>query len=202
MALCRSLAASAPSCAGRPAGSGPTGRVSRDGRVALPLALRLRDGLRREAPATCGMGQPARRPQDSRRCSRRARRTVATTSPSGTPRWRAGLVVGQRELRLPLPGFAEAWQTFVFLDGGRVWTLDRRFARRGRPGAGRLLRRDRGGDQLPDGGGGGSWRHKLNLGAGPAGAGGRSRRWRRRPATDARPAGRRLHLHFAIGSTF
>jgi outer membrane protein insertion porin family len=32
------------------------------------------------------------------------------------------------ELQLPLPGFDEKWQTFLFLDGGRVWTPDSRFA--------------------------------------------------------------------------
>ncbi|MGH7581374.1 MAG: BamA/OMP85 family outer membrane protein, partial [Gemmatimonadales bacterium] len=32
------------------------------------------------------------------------------------------------EVQLPLPGFDEKWQTFVFLDGGRVWTPDDRFA--------------------------------------------------------------------------
>ena len=32
------------------------------------------------------------------------------------------------EIQLPLPGFDEKWQTFVFLDGGRVWTPDDRFA--------------------------------------------------------------------------
>jgi outer membrane protein insertion porin family len=32
------------------------------------------------------------------------------------------------EVHLPLPGFDEKWQTFAFLDGGRVWTPDDRFA--------------------------------------------------------------------------
>ena len=32
------------------------------------------------------------------------------------------------EVQLPLPGFDEKWQTFAFLDGGRVWTPDDRFA--------------------------------------------------------------------------
>jgi outer membrane protein insertion porin family len=31
-------------------------------------------------------------------------------------------------LQLPLPGFDAKWQTFLFLDGGRVWTPDDRFA--------------------------------------------------------------------------
>ncbi|HEY7480965.1 MAG TPA: BamA/TamA family outer membrane protein [Gemmatimonadales bacterium] len=32
------------------------------------------------------------------------------------------------EMQLPLPGFDEKWQTFVFLEGGSVWTPDSRFA--------------------------------------------------------------------------
>jgi outer membrane protein insertion porin family len=32
------------------------------------------------------------------------------------------------ELQLPLPGFDEKWQTFVFLDGASVWTPDDRFS--------------------------------------------------------------------------
>lgn len=35
---------------------------------------------------------------------------------------------GSAQLQLPLPGFDAKWQTFVFLDGGRVWTPDDRFA--------------------------------------------------------------------------
>jgi outer membrane protein insertion porin family len=115
---------------------------------------------------------------------------------------------GSVELRLPLPGFAEAWQTFVFLDGGRVWTPDRRFALDAADleqddffaatGAGISYQTVVGAVQLALG-------YKLNpsaldlrapedvLAALEEG----------RPATDAeeRP-GRRLHLHFAIGSTF
>lgn len=34
---------------------------------------------------------------------------------------------GSIEVRLPLPGFAEEWQSFIFLDGGRVWNPDGRF---------------------------------------------------------------------------
>jgi outer membrane protein insertion porin family len=115
---------------------------------------------------------------------------------------------GSVELRLPLPGFAEAWQTFVFLDGGRVWTPDRRFALDAADleqddffaatGTGISYQTVVGAVQLALG-------YKLNpsaldlrapedvLAALEEG----------RPATDAeeRP-GRRLHLHFAIGSTF
>ena len=32
------------------------------------------------------------------------------------------------EVQLPLPGFDAKWQTFVFLDGARVWTPDDRFS--------------------------------------------------------------------------
>jgi outer membrane protein insertion porin family len=31
------------------------------------------------------------------------------------------------EVQMPLPGFDEKWQTFVFLDGARIWTPDDRF---------------------------------------------------------------------------
>lgn len=37
-------------------------------------------------------------------------------------------LTGSVELRMPLPGFSDSWETFVFLDGGRIWTPDRRFA--------------------------------------------------------------------------
>jgi outer membrane protein insertion porin family len=117
-------------------------------------------------------------------------------------------LMGSVELRLPLPGFAEAWQTFVFLDGGRVWIPDDRFAL-GVPD----LEQD---DFFAATGGGISYQtvvgavqfalgYKLNpsvldlrtpedvLGALEAG----------QPATVAEErSGRRLHLHFAIGSTF
>jgi outer membrane protein insertion porin family len=32
------------------------------------------------------------------------------------------------EVRMPLPGFGQDWQSFAFLDGGRIWTPDPRFA--------------------------------------------------------------------------
>jgi outer membrane protein insertion porin family len=37
-------------------------------------------------------------------------------------------VQGSAELQLPLPGFDAKWQTFVFLDGAKVWTPDDRFS--------------------------------------------------------------------------
>jgi outer membrane protein insertion porin family len=115
---------------------------------------------------------------------------------------------GSVELRLPLPGFAEAWQTFVFLDGGRVWTPDARFALDAADleqddffaatGAGISYQTVVGAVQLALG-------YKLNpstldlrepedvLAALEEG----------RPVTDAEErSARRLHLHFAIGSTF
>ena len=35
---------------------------------------------------------------------------------------------GSLELRLPAPGLPSAWGIYLFLDGGRVWTPDDRFA--------------------------------------------------------------------------
>jgi outer membrane protein insertion porin family len=37
-------------------------------------------------------------------------------------------VQASAEVQLPLPGFDAKWQTFVFLDGARVWTPDDRFS--------------------------------------------------------------------------
>ena len=37
-------------------------------------------------------------------------------------------VVGSAELQVPLPGLGDAFRGFVFLDGGRIWTPDSRFA--------------------------------------------------------------------------
>ena len=37
-------------------------------------------------------------------------------------------LLGSAEVQLPLPGFGDAWQTFLFFDSGRVWTPDSRFA--------------------------------------------------------------------------
>jgi outer membrane protein insertion porin family len=39
-----------------------------------------------------------------------------------------GRLLGSAEVQLPLPGFSDAWQTFLFFDTGRIWTPDRRFA--------------------------------------------------------------------------
>ncbi|MBA2459954.1 MAG: BamA/TamA family outer membrane protein [Gemmatimonadales bacterium] len=117
-------------------------------------------------------------------------------------------LAGSVELRLPLPGFAEAWQTFGFLDGGRVWIPDERFALGARDfeqddffyavGGGISYQTVVGAVQFAVG-------YKLNpsaldlrspdevLAAREAGL----------PVTAAEArSGRRLHLHFAIGSTF
>ena len=37
-------------------------------------------------------------------------------------------VAGSIELQMPFPGLGSGWGTHVFLDGGRVWTTDERFA--------------------------------------------------------------------------
>ena len=37
-------------------------------------------------------------------------------------------LVGSVELHFPMPGLSEQFQPYVFYDGGRVWTPDRRFA--------------------------------------------------------------------------
>lgn len=36
--------------------------------------------------------------------------------------------VGSAEVQLPMPGFSDAWQSFLFLDAGRIWIPDSRFA--------------------------------------------------------------------------
>jgi outer membrane protein assembly factor BamA len=115
---------------------------------------------------------------------------------------------GSIELRLPLPGFSESWETFVFLDGGRIWTPERRFALNAGDldqddfyfgtGAGISFRTVVGAVQLALG-------YKLNpspldlrspgdvLAALSAG----------QPVTSVPTESRqRLHLHFAIGTTF
>ncbi len=115
---------------------------------------------------------------------------------------------GSVELRLPLPGFAEAWQSFVFLDGGRVWNPDGRFDLDApdleqddffaATGAGISYETVVGAVQFALG-------YKLN----PSTLDLRSpgdvleALQEGRPLTDTeRRSGQRLHLHFAIGSTF
>jgi len=115
---------------------------------------------------------------------------------------------GSVELRMPLPGFAEEWQTFVFLDGGRVWTPDERFALGvedleqddffAATGAGISYQTVVGAVQLALG-------YKLNPSALDLRESDEvlSALEEGRPVTDAETRGiRRLHLHFAIGSSF
>jgi outer membrane protein insertion porin family len=37
-------------------------------------------------------------------------------------------LLGSAEIQLPVPGFSDAWQSFLFFDSGRIWTPDRRFS--------------------------------------------------------------------------
>jgi outer membrane protein insertion porin family len=112
------------------------------------------------------------------------------------------------ELHLPVPGFSDKWQSFLFLDGARVWTPDSRF----RPDLGGLVQ-----DRFFLGAGGGvgyetvvgaiqvALGYKLN----PSALDLRdpnevvdalvSGRPLSEVPTDSR---RRWHLHFSIGATF
>lgn len=51
-----------------------------------------------------------------------------TISQRYTPIGGLARVAGSVELQLPMPLMSNKWQSFVFLDGGRVWTPDSRFA--------------------------------------------------------------------------
>jgi outer membrane protein insertion porin family len=125
-----------------------------------------------------------------------------------TPLGGLARLTGSVEVRMPLPGFAEEWQTFVFLDGGRVWIPDERFTL-GRPdleqdeffsavGAGISYQTVVGAVQVALG-------YKLNPSAldlrGPEDVLEALEAGQPVTAAEAR-SGRRLHLHFAIGSTF
>ncbi len=117
-------------------------------------------------------------------------------------------LTGSVELRMPLPGFAEAWQTFAFLDGGRIWTPDDRFRLDAEEfeqddffysvGGGISYQTVVGAVQLALG-------YKLNPSVldlrSPEGV--LEARQAGLPVTSAEArSGRRMHLHFAIGSTF
>jgi outer membrane protein insertion porin family len=39
-----------------------------------------------------------------------------------------GRLLASAEVQLPVPGMGNAWQSFLFLDGGRIWSPDSRFA--------------------------------------------------------------------------
>ncbi len=117
-------------------------------------------------------------------------------------------VSGTIELRLPLPGFSPSWQSFLFLDGGRVWTPDTRFRSSPDPigqqeyfastGAGLSFQTVVGAVQVALG-------YKLNPSAfdlrDPAKV--LNAQLQGQPVESVPEEGRRrLHLHFAIGATF
>ena len=117
-------------------------------------------------------------------------------------------LLGSAEVQLPMPGFSDAWQAFLFLDAGRIWIPDRRFALN----AGELDQEDYftsvgagigyqtvvGAIQIAVG-------YKLN----PSALDLRSPQGVFEALEEGRPLSsvptesrRRLHLHFSIGSTF
>jgi outer membrane protein insertion porin family len=119
-----------------------------------------------------------------------------------------GRLLGSAEVQLPLPGFGDAWQSFLFFDSGRVWTPDSRFALN----AGEL---DQGGYFASIGAGLGyetvvgaiefAVGYKLN----PSALDLRSPQGVLEALEEGRPLSsvptesrRRLHLHFSIGSSF
>jgi outer membrane protein insertion porin family len=59
---------------------------------------------------------------------------VRTFADRYTPLGGLARLTSSLELQLPLPGFGEKWRSFVFSDGGRIWTPDSRF----NPGGGAL----------------------------------------------------------------
>ena len=116
--------------------------------------------------------------------------------------------LGSAEVQLPMPGFSDAWQAFLFLDAGRIWIPDRRFALN----AGELDQ----GDYFTSVGAGIGYQtvvgaiqiavgYKLN----PSALDLRSPQGVFEALEEGRPLSsvptesrRRLHLHFSIGSTF
>jgi outer membrane protein assembly complex protein YaeT len=117
-------------------------------------------------------------------------------------------LLGSAEVQLPLPGLSDAWQSFVFFDTGRIWSPDRRFALNAGEldqddyfaavGAGIGYETVVGAIQLAVG-------YKLN----PSALDLRSPQGVLEALEEGRPLSsvatesrRRLHLHFAIGSTF
>jgi len=107
-----------------------------------------------------------------------------------------------------MPGFSDAWQTFLFLDAGRIWTPDRRFALN----AGEIDQ----GDYFTSVGAGIGYEtvvgaiqfavgYKLNPSAldlrSPQGVLEALQQGRPISSVPTEPR-RRLHLHFSIGSTF
>ena len=117
-------------------------------------------------------------------------------------------LLGSAEVQLPMPGFSDAWQTFLFLDAGRIWTPDRRFALN----AGEIDQ----GDYFTSVGAGIGYEtvvgaiqfavgYKLNPSAldlrSPQGVLEALQQGRPISSVPTEPR-RRLHLHFSIGSTF
>jgi outer membrane protein insertion porin family len=51
-----------------------------------------------------------------------------TTADRYSPIGGLARATGTAELQFPVPGLSEKWRTFLFLDGGRVWSPDSRFA--------------------------------------------------------------------------
>lgn len=117
-------------------------------------------------------------------------------------------LLGSAEVQLPLPGFSDAWQSFLFFDTGRIWTPDSRFALKAGDldqddyfasvGAGIGYETVVGAIQLAVG-------YKLN----PSPLDVRSPQGVLEALEQGRPLSsvptesrRRLHLHFSIGSTF
>ena len=134
--------------------------------------------------------------------------TVDTVADRYAPVGGLARLVGSAELQLPLPGFGDAWRGFLFLDGGRIWTPDSRFAL----GAGELDQ-----DKFYAAAGAGigyqtivgavqvAVGYKLN----PSPLDLRSPSDVLRALSSGEPIDplptsgrRRLHLHFSIGSTF
>ena len=118
-------------------------------------------------------------------------------------------VQGSAELQLPIPGFDAKWQSFVFLDGARVWTPDDRFAL----GAGTSSTRTASSSEPASASATrpssarSRYRSATSSTPPPSTSGIRTRccrRWSRAlplstVETDSR---RRIQLHFSIGATF
>lgn len=125
-----------------------------------------------------------------------------------TPTGGLARFLASAEVQLPLPGLGDRWQSFLFLDGGRIWTPDQRF----RLDAGELEQ-----DRFFFGTGGGIG-YETVVGAVQVALG-----YKLNPSTldlrdpddvvqamvDGRPLSetptdsrRRWHLHFSIGATF
>ena len=117
-------------------------------------------------------------------------------------------ILGSAEVQLPLPGFSDSWQSFLFFDTGRIWSPDDRFSLNAGEldqddyyssiGAGIGYETVVGAVQFAVG-------YKLN----PSPLDLRSPQGVLEALEEGRPLSsvaaesrRRLHLHFSIGSTF